>query len=93
MRLFQLQARTGYHQRMKRGFEMRPAIVALGFVLCTVPPCMAMPLAPLPLPVAIHVHGCHHQYADDLTGWHRHDNVCRILRGVAGHKGQPAMKT
>jgi hypothetical protein len=62
---------------LSKRFEMRSAIVALGLVLCSIPPCLAMPVAPLPtLRPSIQVHGCHHQYAHDLTGWHRHDNNC-----------------
>jgi len=66
---------------IRRGFEMRSAIVALALVLCSIPSCLAMPMAPLPtLRNSIQVHGCHHQYAHDLTGWHRHDNNCRTPR-------------
>jgi hypothetical protein len=66
---------------LSKRFEMRSAIVALGLVLCSIPPCLAMPVAPLPtLRPSIRVHGCHHQYAHDLTGWHRHDNNCRTPR-------------
>jgi hypothetical protein len=44
-------------------------------------PCLAMPVAPLPVwRASVQVHGCHHQYAHDLTGWHRHDNNCRTPR-------------
>jgi hypothetical protein len=60
---------------------MRSAIIALGLVLCSVPACPAMPVTPLTvLSSAIQVHGCHHYYAHDLTGWHRHDNNCRTPR-------------
>jgi hypothetical protein len=66
---------------LSKRFEMRSAVVALGLVLCAIPPCLAMPVAPLPVSrTSIQVHGCHHQYAHDLTGWHRHDNNCRTPR-------------
>ena len=66
---------------LPKRFEMRSAIVALGLVLCSIPPCLAMPVAPLQVSwTSIQVHGCHHHYAHDLTGWHRHDNNCRTPR-------------
>jgi hypothetical protein len=66
---------------LRERFEMRSAIVALGLILCSIPPCLAISVAPLPVSRAlIQVHGCHHQYAHDLTGWHRHDNNCRTPR-------------
>jgi hypothetical protein len=50
-----------------------------------------MPVVPLAgLPIAIQVHGCHHHYAHDLTGWHRHDNDCRTLRELVGRNARPA---
>ncbi len=74
----------------KQRFEMRAAIVAIGWVLCSVPACPAMPVASFPVfGTAIQVHGCHHYYADDITGWHRHYTDCRIARGLAGAKGSP----
>ena len=29
------------------------------------------------------VHGCHHTYAHDLLGWHRHGTHCETQRGLA----------
>jgi hypothetical protein len=66
---------------LSKRFGMRSAIVALGLVLCSIPPCLAMPVAPLRVSrTSIQVHGCHHHYVQDLTGWHRHDNNCRTPR-------------
>jgi hypothetical protein len=51
---------------------MRGAILASGIILALVLASLAMPLAPLPdLPKAVQVHGCHHEYAHDMGGWHR----------------------
>jgi hypothetical protein len=30
------------------------------------------------------VHGCHHTYAHDLQGWHRHGMHCEAQRGIVG---------
>ena len=55
---------------------MRPLLWAWSYVQFQ--EALAMPFAPLPVsPIAIQVHGCHHHYAHDLTGWRRHDNNCR----------------
>ena len=42
---------------------------------------------------AILVHGCHHYYAHDLSGWHRHDKACGTLRGLVGGKPRGAAKS
>jgi hypothetical protein len=73
---------------------MRGAILASGIILALVSASLAMPLAPLPdLPKAVQVHGCHHYYAHDMSGWHRHDKECRTLRGVVGRKGRNPAKS
>jgi len=68
---------------------MRAVILAIGLVLGSVPACLAMPVASPPmLAITIQVHGCHHHYAHDLTGWHRHANDCQTLRGVVSRKNR-----
>jgi hypothetical protein len=72
---------------------MRAAILASGFVLGLGSASLAMPVAPLPdLPKSVEVHGCHHSYGHDPSGWHRHDKECRTLRGVVGRKSRNATK-
>jgi hypothetical protein len=72
---------------------MRAAILASSIVLAFAPACLAMPLATLSAPSkVVQVHGCHHYYAHDLSGWHRHDKECRTLRGAAGRKGRNPAK-
>jgi hypothetical protein len=73
---------------------MRPAILVSGIILGLVSACLAMPVAPPPdLPKSVQVHGCHHDYAHDISGWHRHDKECRALRGVAGRKSRNPAKS
>ena len=74
---------------------MRTAIVASsGIILGLVSASLAMPVAPLPaLPNSFQVHGCHHYYAHDIGGWHRHDKECRTLRGVVGRKSRNPAKS
>jgi hypothetical protein len=73
---------------------MRGPILASGIILALVSASLAMPLAPLPdLPKSVQVHGCHHQYAHDMSGWHRHDKECRTLRGVVGRKSRNPAKS
>jgi hypothetical protein len=73
---------------------MRAAFLASGIILGLVSASLAMPLAPLHgLPKALQVHGCHHHYAQDISGWHRHDKECRSLRGVVGRKSRNPAKS
>jgi hypothetical protein len=73
---------------------MRAAILASAIVLGFIPTSLAMPVASPPvLPDAIRIHGCHHHYAHDVNGWHRHDKECRSLRGTAGGKSRTPAKS
>ena len=73
---------------------MRAAVLALAIILGLVSAPLAMPVAPLPeLPNSVQVHGCHHYYAQDMSGWHRHDKECRTLRGVVGRKSRNPAKS
>ena len=68
---------------------MRAFILALGLGVGSVSVSLAMPVAPVPAgSTAIQVHGCHRHYAQDITGWHRHDLECRTLRGFVARKGR-----
>jgi len=72
---------------------MRSAVLALGISLGMVGVSLAMPVVPFAVPRdSIKVHGCHHYYAHDLSGWHRHDKECRTLRGVVGRKSRNPTK-
>jgi hypothetical protein len=72
---------------------MRAAILGSGMILGFMPFSLAMPVAAPPaLPNAIQIHGCHHNYAHDMSGWHRHDKECRSLLGLVGRKNRPAVK-
>src|SRR5215470_17512452 len=42
---------------------------------------------------AVRIHGCHHTYGHDVTGWHRHDKACRTLRGIVVRKNRPMGNT
>jgi hypothetical protein len=72
---------------------MRSAIVASGIILGLVLQSLAMPVSLPDLPKSVQVHGCHHYYAHDMSGWHRHDKECRTLRGVVGRKGRSPVKS
>jgi len=78
----------------KTEIAMRAAILASGIILGLVSASLAMPVAPPPdLPKSVQVHGCHHYYAQDISGWHRHDKECRSLRGVVGRKSRTPAKS
>src|SRR5262249_39722049 len=78
----------------KTEITMRAAILASGIILGLVSASVAMPMATLPdLPKSVQVHGCHHHYAQDISGWHRHDKGCRTLRGVVGRKSRNPAKS
>ena len=73
---------------------MRAAILASGIILALPFSSLGMPVAPLPdLSKSVQVHGCHHYYAQDISGWHRHDKECRTLRGVVGRKNRNLVKS
>jgi len=73
---------------------MRTTILTVGTILGFGSACMALPIASLPAtPKAAQAHGCHHYYAQDLSGWHRHDKTCRTLRGTVGRKGRNPTKS
>ena len=89
-----MEAFWGNVRSEKTEIIMRAAIVASGIILGLVLQSLAMPVAPLPdLPKSVQVHGCHHYYAHDMSGWHRHDKECRTLRGVVGRKGRSPAKS
>ncbi len=64
---------------------MRNAILTLGFVMGTAAVALAVPLAPAPDSpnTVVLVHGCHHYYAQDMSGWHRHDKNCNRIRSLS----------
>ena len=67
---------------------MRAAIIGSVLVLGSATTCLAMPIASPPaLPIAISTHGCHQHYAQDMSGWPRHDKGCQTLRGLVRRKG------
>ena len=73
---------------------MRAAILALGTILGLASASMAMPLASLPtLSNTLQAHGCHHYYAHDTSGWHRHNKECRTIRGTVGRKSGSTAKS
>jgi len=73
---------------------MRIPILTLGFVLGMAAAAFAMPLAPAPgSSSVVRVHGCHHYYAQDMSGWHRHDKNCSTLRGTVSHKNRNSAKS
>ena len=83
---------------------MRAAISALGLSLglaCLGLACLGLASAAIAMPTAspparsnaILAHGCHHYYAHDLSGWHRHDKACGTLRGLVGGKPRGAAKS
>jgi hypothetical protein len=73
---------------------MRVAILVLGIVVSLASTALALPVTrPPAVSATIQVHGCHHYYAQDLSGWHRHDKDCRTLRGVVGRKSRGQEKS
>ena len=72
---------------------MRVAILVVG-VAAISSAALALPLAPPPVvSTTIQVHGCHQYYAQDLSGWHRHDMDCRKIRGLVGGKNRSSEKS
>jgi len=73
---------------------MRAVILTTGLILGSTSGLVAMPVTAPPLSSsAIQIHGCHHYYGHDLTGWHRHDKDCGQLRGVVGGKNRNPAKS
>ena len=73
---------------------MRAAILASAIALGLVSTSAAMPLALLPVPLnSVQIHGCHHHYAQDASGWHRHDKDCRSLHGLGARKNRSPVKS
>jgi hypothetical protein len=65
---------------------MRTAILTFAFVM-GMAAALAMPLIPSAgSSNVVLVHGCHHYYAQDLSGWHRHDKNCNTLRGTVKNR-------
>ena len=66
---------------------MRATLLASAISIGSVSVSMAFPVALQPAtPEAVRIHGCHHTYGHDLTGWHRHNRECQTLRGLVGRK-------
>ena len=66
---------------------MRAALLASAISIGWASVAMAFPVAPEgAAPEAVRIHGCHHAYEHDLTGWHRHNRECQTLRGLVGRK-------
>jgi hypothetical protein len=64
---------------------MRAVILTTGLILGSTSALVAMPVTAPPLSSsAIQIHGCHHYYGHDLTGWHR---------GVVGGKNRNPAKS
>jgi hypothetical protein len=56
---------------------MHTAILTFAFVMGMAAVAIAMPLTPSAgSSNVVLVHGCHHYYAQDISGWHRHDKNC-----------------
>ena len=73
---------------------MRATLLTSAIVMGSVSVSMALPVAPQGAsPAVIRIHGCHHTYGQDVTGWHRHDRACQTLRGLAGRKNRPMANT
>jgi len=53
---------------------MRATLLASAISIGSVSVSMAFPVALQPAAAeAVRIHGCHHTYGRDVTGWHRHD--------------------
>jgi hypothetical protein len=66
---------------------MRTAILTFAFVMGVAAAAFAMPVAPSAgSSNVVLIHGCHHYYAQDISGWHRHDKNCNTLRGTVKNR-------
>jgi len=73
---------------------MRATLLASAIGIGSVSVAMAFPVAFQPaVAEAVRIHGCHHTYGHDVTGWHRHDKACRTLRGIVVRKNRPMGNT
>jgi hypothetical protein len=73
---------------------MRAALLAAAINIGVTSVSMAFPAAlQLPSSAAMKIHGCHHTFEQDVTGWHRHDLACRTLRGIVDRKNRPVRST
>jgi hypothetical protein len=73
---------------------MRAALLASAISIGAVSASMAFPVALQPAaPELVRIHGCHHTYRHDVTGWHRHDQACRTLRTIVARKKRPMGNT
>ena len=73
---------------------MRSFVLALAVIVGSASASLAIPVTPVSADATtIQVHGCHHSYARGPTGWHRHDDACRTLRGLVGRKHRHPVKS
>ena len=73
---------------------MRATLLVCAIGIAAASAAMAFPVASPPTAAKmVRIHGCHHTYGQDVTGWHRHDGKCQTLRGLAGRKNRPAGNT
>ena len=73
---------------------MRATLLASAISIGSASVSMAFPVALQPgTPEVMRIHGCHHTYGQDVTGWHRHDRACQTLRGLLGRRNRPMGNT
>jgi hypothetical protein len=73
---------------------MRMVALASALLISSGFAAVAFPVTSQPILLnAVLVHGCHHNYAHGVAGWHRHDQGCRTLQGIAGRKGRNPPKS
>ena len=73
---------------------MRATLLAPAIGIGSVSVSMAFLVAPPPTAAeVVRIHGCHHTYGQDVTGWHRHDRACQTLRGLLGRRNRPMGNT
>lgn len=69
---------------------MRVPTLSLALILIATSSAVAFPTNPLPhFSPVIQVHGCHQHYAQDQSGWHRHDKHCQKLRNIVKPQRKP----
>ena len=68
---------------------MRATLLAPAIGIGSVSVSMAFPVALQPAAAEpVRIHGCHHAYGRDVTGWHRHDQACLTLRSIVARKNR-----